>query len=71
MKSKSRFVDMKLCNGVDSSELDQALTHHNLHCPDCNVHLTSLFLCPQCGTRFEKVWDSGDQYDYHYERSRP
>lgn len=43
---------LRLCRG-DESELDESLTGHKYHCPKCDVHLTSLGLCPNCGTRFE------------------
>ena len=33
--------------------LDFNLTGHNEHCPDCDTHLTSLYLCPDCGIRYE------------------
>ena len=38
---------------ADHSSLDYGLTQHLLHCPVCDVHLTSLLLCPGCGTRYE------------------
>jgi len=34
------------------SQLDDALAGHNLHCPKCAAHLTSLGLCPTCGVRY-------------------
>ena len=50
------MTELLICNGHEHyggphSALDFALTHHNLHCPACDVHLTSLLLCPECGTR--------------------
>lgn len=30
------------------------LSKHQWHCPKCDVHLTSLLLCPRCGTRYER-----------------
>jgi hypothetical protein len=38
-------------HGQPHSMLDEKLSGHNLHCPACDVHLTSLLLCPECGTR--------------------
>ena len=38
---------------ADHSLLDYGLTQHMLHCPVCDVHLTSLLLCPGCGMRYE------------------
>jgi hypothetical protein len=32
--------------------LDKSLTGHDLECPRCQSHLTSLLLCPNCGIRF-------------------
>lgn len=29
------------------------LSGHTWHCPLCDVHLTSLGLCPTCGVRYE------------------
>lgn len=29
-----------------------SLSHHDWHCPKCDHHLTSLYLCPECGTRY-------------------
>lgn len=29
-----------------------SLSHHDWHCPKCDVHLTSLYACPECGTRY-------------------
>jgi len=34
------------------SQLDDSLAGHNLHCPKCAAHLTSLGLCPTCGIRY-------------------
>jgi hypothetical protein len=34
------------------SQLDDALASHDLHCPKCAAHLTSLGLCPTCGIRY-------------------
>lgn len=39
-------------HGQPHSLLDESLAGHRLHCPVCDVHLTSLMLCPNCGTRF-------------------
>lgn len=33
--------------------LDFDLTGHNDYCPMCKTHLTSLYLCPECGVRFD------------------
>lgn len=30
----------------------RTLSCHTHHCPDCNVHLTSLYLCDRCNTRW-------------------
>jgi len=27
---------------------------HNFHCPKCATHLTSLFLCGECGIRYDE-----------------
>lgn len=43
-----------LCDGRDNSALDASLTGHFWHCPGCDRHLTSLFLCPECGVRYEQ-----------------
>ena len=45
-------VLLRLCLG-DKSMLDESLTNHKYHCPKCDVHLTSVGLCSNCGTRFE------------------
>lgn len=35
-----------------------SLTEHNLHCRKCDQHLTSLYLCPNCGKRYDisELW---------------
>lgn len=40
-----------ICNSECKSGL-RGLSGHTLHCPQCNEHLTSLFLCPNCGQRY-------------------
>jgi RNA polymerase subunit RPABC4/transcription elongation factor Spt4 len=37
---------------LDGTALDESLTGHRLHCPKCGRHLTTLLLCPECGTRY-------------------
>ena len=44
-------VLLRLCMG-DKNQLDESLTGHKYHCPKCDVHLTSLGLCGECGTRY-------------------
>lgn len=44
---------LKICNGNDKTLLDESLSRHKFHCPNCDMHLTSLGLCPHCGTRWE------------------
>jgi hypothetical protein len=46
---------IKYCYDDCQSELKD-LSGHDLHCPDCDKHLTSLFLCPECGQRYEEDW---------------
>lgn len=42
-----RRCDEQKCNsGI------KELSCHQWHCPKCDIHLTSLFLCPKCGNRF-------------------
>jgi len=38
---------------IDGTALDERLTGHNYHCPDCNKQLTSLGLCGECGKRYD------------------
>lgn len=40
-----------ICNNECESRI-RGLSGHQLHCPRCNEHLTSLFLCPMCGQRY-------------------
>jgi len=40
----------KKCNGMDDME---CLVGHQYHCPECDVHITSLGLCPNCGVRYQ------------------
>jgi tRNA(Ile2) C34 agmatinyltransferase TiaS len=40
--------------------LDDKLAGHNKHCPKCDNHLTSLYLCPECGVRYDE-WYKADQ----------
>lgn len=42
-----------ICEGNDNGGLDESITGHCYHCPNCNKHLTSLFLCPACFTRYD------------------
>ncbi len=50
---KSLPVAFIVCNGKDETELDESITGHKLHCQKCNHHLTSLYHCPNCNTRYE------------------
>ena len=43
------------CDGNDTSMLDEELSGHKYHCPSCNEHLTSLYLCAKCGVRLDWV----------------
>lgn len=43
-------MELLLCNGKDDLS---RMAGHYWHCPNCDVHLTSLGLCPECGTRYE------------------
>lgn len=54
-------MELTLCDGRDNSALDASLTGHWWHCPVCNCHLTSLFLCPECGTRYDEP-DQEERY---------
>src|SRR5687768_10408632 len=36
------------------------LARHVTPCPDCGVFLTSLYLCPSCGKRYELIELSAD-----------
>ena len=29
------------------------MTRYNERCPDCDIHLTILYLCPECGIRYD------------------
>lgn len=53
--------------GGDKSMLDESLTGHNYHCPKCNEHLTSLYLCAECGTRWQWVvaFDEAVEHGVH------
>ena len=44
--------------------LDKALTGHDLECPACGCHLTSLLLCAECGIRFESTTQIGLVMEY-------
>jgi hypothetical protein len=52
------MIRFKWCDGLSErdgqphSALDFALTGHHQHCLACDVHLTSLDLCPNCGVRY-------------------
>lgn len=50
---------LKHCEG-DLTELDAKLSGHRWHCPKCNKHLTSMMLCPECGTRYTEndAWET-------------
>ena len=39
-------------HGQAHHAMDEAITGHRLHCPECDCHLTSLLLCPECGERY-------------------
>ena len=43
---------LRMCPGHDDYMLDYSMTSHKYHCPKCNIHLTSLMLCCECGTRY-------------------
>lgn len=43
------------CLGNDKSMLDETLSGHKYHCRHCNTHLTSLYLCCDCGVRYDWV----------------
>lgn len=45
---------LKICEvGYKNCKFGAAsLSHHDWHCPKCDHHLTSLYLCPECGTRY-------------------
>ena len=43
--------------------LDYQLTKHNAYCNKCKVHLTSLLLCPECGTRYEWSYIMGNEIE--------
>ena len=45
--------ELKICNGKDETQLDIALSGHKYHCPNCDIHLTSLGFCSNCGVRFD------------------
>lgn len=42
-------------NGGQHNALDYSLAGHHLHCPRCDVHITSLLMCPNCGTRYTLI----------------
>lgn len=42
-----------ICDGNDKTMLDESLAGHIFHCPNCDMHLTSLGFCSHCGTRYE------------------
>ena len=42
---------MKSCTNDCNSNIKE-LSRHQHHCGDCDVHLTSLLLCPRCGKRY-------------------
>jgi len=46
------------------SLLDEGLTGHNLKCPQCGEHLTSLLLCPECGDRYTHMTQEGLVKEY-------
>ena len=46
--------DLLFCTGLDNSALDKHLTGHLWHWPVCDCHLTLLFLCPECGIRYDE-----------------
>lgn len=41
--------DPVVCDGENISK-------HLWHCPVCDAHLTSLFLCPECGIRYDTAF---------------
>ena len=43
--------------------LDYQLTKHNATCKKCGAHLTSLFLCPKCGVRYEWSYILGNEIE--------
>lgn len=48
--------------------LDYQLTKHNAHCKKCGSHLTSLLLCPECGTRYTWSYVMGNEIERIAER---
>jgi len=46
-------LQLIICDSNDKTMLDESLAGHIFHCPDCNMHLTSLGLCSHCGIRYE------------------
>lgn len=61
MTYESPMLIFKTCNGQTEHNgqphamMDEAITGHKLHCPDRDKHLTSLLLCPDCGTRYAVI----------------
>lgn len=45
-----KYDGLLLCHCKDD---EYRITGHFWHCPSCDSHLTSLGLCPECGTRYE------------------
>jgi hypothetical protein len=44
-----KHCDPNICDG-------ESISGHLWHCPNCDAHLTSLFLCPECGVRYDMAF---------------
>ena len=48
-------MTLKECDWNKCDSGIKELSKHKWHCPDCDVHLTSLLLCPECGIRYDAI----------------
>ena len=58
------ILQLRSCNLGCTSGLKE-LSRHLWHCPRCDVHLTTLYLCPECNTRWSSsvLWQAYDVAD--------
>ena len=51
-------MNLKDCYWSKCNSEIRELSGHLWHCPNCDVHLTSLMFCPECGVRYDAILSS-------------
>lgn len=54
VKEEGKMIGLKQCDPIACS--GGSISGHLWHCPMCDSHLTSLFLCPECGIRYDTTF---------------